>query len=302
MAKKTAAEVLKKIASEGKDLSVAVKRSVVKAPTEDATLQALKRNIGRVVSIPVGVLIIEKNVRKILDTDSDEFQILVEDIRRTGVRQNIAAELHEDGKGEYRLTVVFGQRRVLAALKAGIETIPALIVQPGDPAERIFLGLAENIFRTDMHPLDKAEAYQELMDAGWSAQMLSEKFERRKRTVQGFLRLARFPQKAKGIISKNPDHFTTRLLFNRFLGRAWKDEQELVQALQNVIKGNKNKSETKKVSSSEVIQLAQIASRLAGISCKGSGTVQAGKIVFTWRNQEELDKLNALFGENILSE
>ena len=238
--KKTAAEVLKKIASEGKDLSVAVKRPVAKGPTEDATLQALRRNIGRVVSLPVGVLAIEKNVRKILDTDSHEFEVLVEDIRRSGVRQNIAAELQEDGENGYRLVVVFGQRRVLAALKAGVATIPALIVQPGDTAERIFLGLAENIFRTEMHPLDKAEAYQELTDAGWSAQMLSEKFERKKRTVQGFLRLARFSQKAKAVISKNPDHFTTHLLFNRFLGRAWKTEDELVQALQNVINGSNN--------------------------------------------------------------
>ena len=301
--KKTAAEVLKKIASEGKDLSVAVKRPVAKGPTEDATLQALRRNIGRVVSLPVGVLAIEKNVRKILDTDSHEFEVLVEDIRRSGVRQNIAAELQEDGENGYRLVVVFGQRRVLAALKAGVATIPALIVQPGDTAERIFLGLAENIFRTEMHPLDKAEAYQELTDAGWSAQMLSEKFERKKRTVQGFLRLARFSQKAKAVISKNPDHFTTHLLFNRFLGRAWKTEDELVQALQNVINGsNNNGAVNRKVSSNEVSLLAQIATRRAGITCKSSGTVHSGKIVFSWRNQEELAKLNALFNENVNSE
>src|SRR5262249_37349607 len=174
--RRTAAEVLSKIASERTDLSAAVKPTGPKPPREDATLQALRRNIGRVVSLPVKVLVIEKNVRTILDTDTEEFEVFVEDIRQNGVRQNIAVEIREDDKGDYRLVVVFGQRRVLAAQKANVEMIPALIVKAGDTAERIFLGLAENIFRAEMHPLDKAEAYQELIDTGWSAQMLSEKF------------------------------------------------------------------------------------------------------------------------------
>src|SRR5215470_12704563 len=197
-----AADVLGKIASEGKNLSAAVKPLAVKTPTEDATLQALRRNVGRVVNVPVKLIVIEKNVRTILD--AEEFEILVGDIRKNGVKQNIAVELHEDGKGGYRLVLVFGQRRYLAAKEVGLELIPALIVQAGSPADRTFLGLAENIFRSEMHPLDKAEGYQELIDEGWSTEALSEQFERKKRTMQGFLRLARFPEKAKAVIRSSP--------------------------------------------------------------------------------------------------
>jgi ParB/RepB/Spo0J family partition protein len=294
--RRTAAEVLSKIASEGKDLSVAVKPPEAKAPAEDGTLQALRRNLGRVVSLPVKLLVIEKNVRKILDTDTEEFEVFVEDIRQNGVRQNIAVELREDDKGGYLLVVVFGQRRVLAAQKAGIEMIPALIVRAGDTADRIFLGLAENIFRTEMHPLDKADAYQELIDAGWSAQMLSEKFERKKRTVQGFLRLARFPEKAKAVIRGSPDHFTTHLLFNRFLGKAWKSEAELEQALRQVIEGRSNNgAASRKVVSQEASNLEQFAARHVGVACKASGTAESGRLVFTWQSREELDKLSKLF-------
>ena len=297
--RRTAAEVLSKIASEGKDLSVAVKPPAAKAPVEDGTLQALRRNLGRVVSLPVKLLVIEKNVRKILDTDSEEFAVFVEDIRQNGVRQNIAVELHEDGKGGYKLVVVFGQRRVLAAQRAGIDMIPALIVRAGDTADRIFVGLAENIFRAEMHPLDKAEAYQELIDAGWSAQMLSEKFERKKRTVQGFLRLARFPEKAKAVIRNSPDHFTTHLLFNRFLGKAWKSDGELVQALGQVIEGHKNNGAAHhKVVSREASKLEQSAALHAGVACKASGNAESGKLVFTWRSREDLEKLIKLFQQD----
>lgn len=294
--RRTAAEVLQQIAAEGKGLESAVKRPVAKAPVEDATLVALRKNIGRVVALPLEALVIKQNVRKILDTDSEDFAILVEDIRQYGVRQNIAAELQEDGQGSYRLTVVFGQRRVLAARQAGIEKIPALIVRQGDPADRIFLGLAENIFRAEMHPLDKAESYQELLDSGWSTQKLSEKFERKKRTVQGFLRLARFPQKAKDVIRQNPEPFTAHLLFNRFLGRAWPIETELVQALRLVAEGRSVKtSAPRNAVPQEVNQLAERAKLTAGVVCKASGSAENGKLTLTWKSREELDKLRKLF-------
>jgi ParB family chromosome partitioning protein len=295
--RRTAAEVLSKIASEGRGLGVAVKPAEVRAAAEDGTLLALRRNLGRVVSLPVELLVIEKNVRKILDTDTEEFEVFVEDIRLNGVRQNIAVEFQEDNQNGYRLVVVFGQRRVLAAQRAGVEMIPALIVPAGDTTDRVFMGLAENIFRTEMHPLDKADAYQELLEAGWSAQMLSEKFERKKRTVQGFLRLARFPPRAKDVIRGSPEHFTTHLLFNNFLGKAWKTEVELVQALQQVIERRSGRTvpSRSKVASQEASDLEQFAARHAGVMCKASGTAESGKLVFTWQSREELEKLSRLF-------
>lgn len=273
-----------------------MKPPAAKAPTEDATLQALRRNVGRVVMVPVKLIVLEKNVRTILDTDKEEFEVFSEDIRQNGVRQNIAVELHEDGKGGYKLVLVFGQRRYLAAKKASLEMIPALIVQVGTPADRIFLGLAENIHRTEMHPLDKAEGYQELIDAGWSTQVLSEQFERKKRTLQGFLRLARFPEKAKAVIRSNPDHFTTRLLFNRFLGKKWESEAALVRALRQVIEGPRDNGATpRKLVSEEASRLEQFVTRHVGVTCRASGTAESGRLVFTWKNKEELDILNKLF-------
>jgi ParB/RepB/Spo0J family partition protein len=291
-----AADVLSKIASERKGLGTAVKPPSAKAPTEDATLQALRRNVGRVVMLPVKDIIVEKNVRKILDTDKEDFEVFAEDIRQNGLRENIGVKLHEDGKGGYRLILVFGQRRFIAAQKGGLDMIPSMLVRADTPADITFMGLAENIFRSEMHPLDKAEAYQELVEAGYSAQVLSEKFERKKRTMQGFLRLARFPEKAKAVIRSSPDHFTTRLLFNRFLGKKWDSEAELVQALRQVIEGRRdNGATTRKVVSEEASQLEQFVTRQVGVTCKASGTPESGRLVFTWKSKEELDILNKLF-------
>jgi ParB/RepB/Spo0J family partition protein len=293
-----AADVLSKIASEGKGLSAVVKPISTKASTEDATLQALRRNVGRVVMVPVEKIVLEKNVRTILDTDTDDFEVLTNDIRRNGVRQNIAVELHEGGKGGYRLVLAYGQRRYLAAKEANVEMIPSLIVLPGTPADRIFRQLAENIFRTEMHPLDKAEAYGELVNEGWSAQALSDLFERKKKTMQGFLRLARYPEKAKAVIRSRPDCFTTRLLFNRFLGKKWESEEELIQALRQVIEGRRDDGAApRKIISEEASRLERFVTRQVGVSCKASGTAESGRLVFTWKSKEDLDKLTRLFVE-----
>ena len=114
--------------------------------------------------------------------------------------------------------------------------------------------------------------------------------------MQGFLRLARFPEKAKAVIRSSPDHFTTRLLFNRFLGKKWDSEAELVQALRQVIEGRRdNGATTRKVVSEEASQLEQFVTRYVGVTCKASGTAESGRLVFTWKNKEELDKLSKLF-------
>lgn len=297
--KRSAAEVLQKIASEGRGLDSAVRPLTPKTDqTEDSTLLALRRNIGKVVLLPVNHLVIEKNVRTILDLESEDFLTLVEDIRLNGVRQNIAVELIEDTSGSYRLSVVFGQRRVLAARRAGTETIPALIVRSGDTSERIFLGLAENIFRTEMHPLDKAEAYRELIEAGWSTKMLSEKFERKKRTVQGFLRLARFPETAKEVIRTHPEQFTVHLLFNRFLGRAWPVEDDLVTALKRVVELKTPPDKTKGIKTEEVIkELSRGLMETTSLKIRTTGTGETGRLTISWQSREEFEVLRKLLAE-----
>lgn len=297
--KRSAAEVLQKIASEGLGLDSAVRTPVPKTDhSDDPTLLALRRNIGKVVLLPVHPLVIEKNVRTILDLESEDFLTLVEDIRLNGVRQNIAVELIEEKSGGYRLSVVFGQRRVLAARRAGTETIPALIVPPGDTTERIFIGLAENIFRTEMHPLDKAEAYQELVEAGWSVKMLSEKFERKKRTVQGFLRLARFPKTAKEVIRQHPEPFTTHLLFNRFLGKAWPIENELVAALQRVVESKVGTERPRQMSNDDNLK-AFVHGLTQGTKLKirANGTGETGQLTISWQCREEFEILKKLLPE-----
>lgn len=111
--------------------------------------------------IPVDAVEVGANVR----IDPGELEGLAASIRELGILQPVKAVEHPGGK--YRL--VFGQRRLLAARLAGLETIPALVVQmsgidmPGP--NRAIEQLVENLDRRDLNPIEEAKALREVLDA-----------------------------------------------------------------------------------------------------------------------------------------
>jgi ParB family chromosome partitioning protein len=84
---------------------------------------------------------------------------LADSIREKGVLQPVLAEA--DGGGGY--VIVAGERRVRAALLAGLEKIPVVIRQ-FTAQEKLEIALIENVQREDLSPLEEARAYKRLME------------------------------------------------------------------------------------------------------------------------------------------
>ena len=69
-----------------------------------------------------------------------------------------------------------GHRRVEAALRAGLSTVPALDIGDEPPDEdRLVIALVENLLREDLNPIDEARAYQQLASRGWSTRKVAAK-------------------------------------------------------------------------------------------------------------------------------
>lgn len=83
---------------------------------------------------------------------------LAASIAEHGVVQPIVVAPHSGG---YR--IVAGERRYKAALRAGLDRIPALVRTLSDQ-HRLELSLIENIQRADLTPIETATAYQKLRD------------------------------------------------------------------------------------------------------------------------------------------
>ncbi len=296
--KQTAEDLLQRYSRETVGLDSATTAVPAAVKKENPLLESLRRNVNRVVMIPIDILVIEENVRRTVDEESPEFISLVASVRESGVRQNIIVDLQDEEDEKFKLVVVAGQRRTLAGRKAGVKQVAALILRMNGRGERLVEGLAENLLREDLHCLDQAEAYAALVEEGWSQDEIAERFERRRRTILQFLRLARYPQKAKDLIRANREIFTTNLLFNKFVAKTWKNEGELLQALRDAVAGTRPKATTAAapaVSTATLDRLVKAVNRYNGLGCKASGDDDAGRIVISYKNRTALEKILALF-------
>lgn len=209
---------------------------VSSAPAQNEKLELLKKNIGKIVVIPVHEIQLDENVRQEVDEQSLEFRKLVESIREFGILQNAVVEVREDNEG-YKLVCVAGHRRVLAAKELMLPKIQCLITQYTQRSGRMGAALAENLNRENLHSIDVAEGYAELVDSGWTDERIANHFEKDRKTIKRFLTIASWPENVKTIIRKNKEKITTRIILE-LASRSFSDHATLLNAVKQKIIGN----------------------------------------------------------------
>ncbi|MBN1634350.1 MAG: ParB/RepB/Spo0J family partition protein [Ignavibacteria bacterium] len=135
--------------------------------------------------------------------NEEKLQELVNSIKERGVIQAVTVK-PSSGKGKFDL--ISGERRVRAALKAGLEKIPAYILDKvEDNTENLLeLALIENIQREDLNPMELSNAYQKLIDeCQFTQEQIAAKVYKQRSTVANFLRLQKLPEKIKESLRKN---------------------------------------------------------------------------------------------------
>ncbi|MDR7184596.1 ParB family chromosome partitioning protein [Microbacterium trichothecenolyticum] len=126
-------------------------------------------NTGTLEHIAPTALTVETNVRTVAPLDEG----FIASIRENGVLTPILAWRAQDGT----LHVRAGQRRTLAAREAGIDTIPAYIVDAADDdtARRIVEQLIENDQREELTDADRIQAWRALELEGLSATAIAKR-------------------------------------------------------------------------------------------------------------------------------
>lgn len=89
----------------------------------------------------------------------DSLEELAESIRIHGILQPLALRRRENG----RYQIIAGERRFRAAKRAGLTSVPAVIID-ADDREVAELALIENLQREDLNPVEEAEGFKALLD------------------------------------------------------------------------------------------------------------------------------------------
>jgi ParB family chromosome partitioning protein len=124
--------------------------------------------------------------------------VLAGSVAAHGVREPILVRRLAEKADQYE--VVAGERRRLAAERAGRAELPAVIVE-ADDAESLQLSLTENLGRGDFSPLDEARAYLRLLtEYRVSPTALAQRLARERSHIALVLRLLGLPPKARQLI------------------------------------------------------------------------------------------------------
>ena len=121
----------------------------------------------------------------------DKLNELAESIKKNGIIQPIAVRPSKADTGKFE--IVAGERRWLAAQKAGLHEIPVTILDLND-VESLEVAIVENIQRDDLNPIEEAKGYKRLNDEfKYDHESISKLMSKSRSHISNTLRLLTLP-------------------------------------------------------------------------------------------------------------
>ncbi len=129
--------------------------------------------------------------------DEAKLDELAASLARHGMMQPVTVRSAPDGRG---YEVVAGERRWRAAQRAGLTTVPVMVVTAGD-REMLEMALVENLQREDLNAIEAAEAYRRCMEEfGLTQEQLAEQVGKSRTAVANTLRLLRLAPEVRTMV------------------------------------------------------------------------------------------------------
>tara|TARA_A100000164_G_scaffold124635_1_gene110540 strand:+ start:27 stop:869 length:843 start_codon:yes stop_codon:yes gene_type:complete len=137
-------------------------------------MNTIKKGLGRGLSSLIGETKVEAKTNKLLlsdvipnkyqprkNFDEDMLNDLSNSIKERGVIQPIIVRKSNTKNSKYE--IIAGERRWLAARKAGLHDIPVVVTE-ADDLKSLEFAIVENVQRHDLNPLEEAQGYKRLID------------------------------------------------------------------------------------------------------------------------------------------
>ena len=122
----------------------------------------------------------------------EKLEELARSIRKNGIIQPIAVRPSKSKPGKYE--IVAGERRWLAAQKAGLHQIPVTILDLSD-VESLEVAIVENIQRDDLNPIEEAKGYKRLNEEfNYDHESISKLMSKSRSHISNTLRLLTLPK------------------------------------------------------------------------------------------------------------
>ena len=130
----------------------------------------------------------------------EKLEELANSIRKNGIIQPIAVRPSKSKDGKYE--IVAGERRWLAAQRAGLHEIPVTILDLSD-VESLEVAIVENIQRDDLNPIEEAKGYKRLnQEFDYDHESISKLMSKSRSHISNTLRLLTLPKDVIGMLEE----------------------------------------------------------------------------------------------------
>ena len=171
-----------------------------------------KKGLGRGLSSLIGEGKVSSNTKaSISDLTRNKYQPrkkfdepslneLSDSIKSRGIIQPIIVR---DSNGNSKYEIIAGERRWLAAQKAGLHEVPIVVIE-ADDKKALEFGIVENVQRHDLNAIEEAEGYKRLIDEFSYDQEQVAKFIGKSRShITNSLRLLSLPDEVIEFVKEN---------------------------------------------------------------------------------------------------
>ena len=230
----------------------------------------------------------------------EKLEELANSIRKNGVIQPIAVRPNKSDKGKFE--IVAGERRWLAAQRAGLHEIPVTILDLSD-VESLEVAIVENIQRDDLNPIEEARGYKRLNEEfKYDHESISKLMSRSRSHISNTLRLLTLPSDVIAMLEEGTlTSGQARPLIG--ISNASSIAEEIVsknysaRKVEYLTRNKKNKGE--KVIDTNILKTQERIERILGLKVNILNKKNnSGKITIEYKDLDQFELISDLLTKN----
>ena len=279
-------------------------------------MDKIKKGLGRGLSSLIGETKVEPQSNQVSISDLlpnknqprkifDEVNLedLTNSIKERGMIQPIIVRNSNNNKSKFE--IIAGERRWLAAQRAGMHNVP-VVVTDADDLKSLEFAIVENVQRHDLNPLEEAQGYKKLIDEfGYDQEKVSKFIGKSRSHITNSLRLLTLPEDViKLIESQKLTAGHAKILVGlenaSFVAFKIIEKKLSVRQAENFVKIFKNKKiKSRLVKDTNIIALELSISNKIGLNVDIQNNKRnKGKISLEYKDLDQLNKIIDILKEN----
>ena len=271
-------------------------------------MNRIKKGLGRGLSSLIGESKVETNNSKLSlseivpnryqprkNFDVDSLDDLSNSIKERGVIQPII--VRKSKLENFKYEIIAGERRWLAARKAGLHDIPVIITDVDD-LKSLEFAIVENVQRHDLNPIEEAQGYKRLIDEFSYDQEKVSKFIGKSRSyITNSLRLLSLPQQVLNFVeNKKISVGHAKILVGldnaEFIAKKIIEKKLSVRQSENFVKLFKKRSFSNRTKDPNINDLERSIIDKTGLNVSiKNNKKNKGTITFAYHDSEQLNKI-----------